>query len=76
MKTLVYRGPGKKAWEEKPKPSILEPLDVLTNISKTTICRTDLHILRGNVPEVTYGCIFVHEGVDVVEEVGSPITGF
>ena len=76
MKALVYHGPGKKTWEEKPKPSILEPSDALIKISKTTICGTDLHILKGDVPEVTDGRILGHEGVGVVEEVGSAVTGF
>lgn len=76
MKALVYHGPGKKTWEEKPKPSILEPSDALIKISKTTICGTDLHILKGDVPEVTDGRILGHEGVGVIEEVGSAVTGF
>jgi alcohol dehydrogenase len=75
MKALVYHGPGKKAWEEKPKPSILEPSDALIRITKTTICGTDLHILKGDVPEVTDGRILGHEGIGVVE-VGSAVTGF
>ena len=76
MKALVYHGPGKKIWEEKPKPSILESSDALVKISKTTICGTDLHILKGDVPEVTNGRILGHEGVGVIEEVGSAVTGF
>ena len=76
MKALVYHGPGKKTWEEKPKPSIVEPSDALIKIFKTTICGTDLHILKGDVPEVTDGRILGHEGVGVVEEVGSAVTGF
>lgn len=76
MKALVYHGPGKKSWEEKPKPSIIEPSDALIKISKTTICGTDLHILKGDVPEVTDGRILGHEGVGIVEEVGSAVTEF
>lgn len=76
MKALVYHGPGKKAWEEKPKPTILGPSDALVRITKTTICGTDLHILKGDVPEVTDGRILGHEGVGVVEEVGSAVTDF
>ena len=76
MKALVYHGPGKKTWEEKPKPLLLEPSDALIKISKTTICGTDLHILKGDVPEVTDGRILGHEGVGVIEEVGSAVTGF
>jgi alcohol dehydrogenase len=76
MKALVYHGPGKKSWEEKPKPSIIEPSDALIKISKTTICGTDLHILKGDVPEVTDGRILGHEGVGIVEEAGSAVTEF
>ena len=76
MKALVYHGPGKKSWEEKPKPAIIEPSDALIKISKTTICGTDLHILKGDVPEVTDGRILGHEGVGIVEEVGSAVTEF
>ncbi len=76
MKALVYHGPGKIEWEDKAKPSILDPSDALIKIYKTTICGTDLHILKGDVPEVTDGRILGHEGVGVVEEVGSAVTGF
>jgi alcohol dehydrogenase len=76
MKALVYHGPGKKTWEEKPKPSILEPSDALVKIFKTTICGTDLHILKGDVPEVTEGRILGHEGVGIIEEVGAAVTNF
>jgi alcohol dehydrogenase len=76
MKALVYHGPGKKTWEEKPKPSILEPSDAIVKISKTTICGTDLHILKGDVPGVTDGRILGHEGVGIIEEVGSAVTNF
>ena len=55
MKALVYHGAGKKSWEEKPKPSILLPTDAIVKILKTTICGTDLHIMKGDVPEVTDG---------------------
>src|SRR5665213_3971710 len=63
MKALVYHGPGKKSWEEKPKPVIQNDTDVIVKIIKTTICGTDLHILKGDVPEVTTGRILGHEGV-------------
>ncbi len=76
MKALVYHGPGKKSWEEKPIPVILDPLDAIVKISKTTICGTDLHIMKGDVPEVTDGRILGHEGVGIVEKVGSAVTGF
>jgi alcohol dehydrogenase len=76
MKALVYHGAGKKAWEEKPKPTILDPSDAIVKIVKTTICGTDLHILKGDVPEVTDGRVLGHEGVGIVEEVGSGVTEF
>ncbi len=76
MKALVYHGPGKKAWEEKPKPTIKAPTDAIVKVLKTTICGTDLHILKGDVPTVTAGRILGHEGVGVVEEVGSGVSGF
>jgi len=76
MKALVYHGPNSKSWEEKPKPTIQQPTDVIVKISKTTICGTDLHILKGDVPEVADGRILGHEGVGIIEEVGSSVTGF
>ena len=76
MKALVYHGPSKKAWEEKPKPSIQHPADAIVRITKTTICGTDLHILKGDVPEVTDGRILGHEGVGIIEETGSAVAGF
>jgi alcohol dehydrogenase len=76
MKALVYHGPGKKAWEEKPKPTLQEPTDAVVKILKTTICGTDLHIMKGDVPAVTDGRIIGHEGVGIIEEVGSAVTSF
>ena len=76
MKALVYHGPGKRAWQEKPRPSIESPTDVVVKIAKTTICGTDLHILKGDLPTVTDGRILGHEGVGVVEEVGAAVSGF
>src|ERR1043166_4317494 len=76
MKALVYHGPGRKEWEEKPKPLIIEQTDALIKIFKTTICGTDLHILKGDVPEVTDGRILGHEGIGIIEEVGSAVTEF
>lgn len=76
MKALVYHGPGKKSWEEKPKPSVINPTDAVVRIFKTTICGTDLHILKGDVPEVTDGRILGHEGVGVIEDVGNGVTNF
>ncbi|MEO6684404.1 MAG: zinc-dependent alcohol dehydrogenase family protein [Dyadobacter sp.] len=76
MKALVYHGPGKKSWEEKPMPAIIKPTDVIVKISKTTICGTDLHIMKGDVPTVTDGRIIGHEGVGVVQETGNAVTNF
>ena len=76
MKALVYHGPAKKTWEEKPKPTIVDATDAVVKIYKTTICGTDLHILKGDVPEVTDGRILGHEGIGVIEEVGTAVTNF
>lgn len=76
MKALVYHGPGKKAWEDKPKPVIIKPTDAIVKILKTTICGTDLHIMKGDVPAVTDGRIIGHEGVGIIEEAGSAVSSF
>ena len=76
MKALVYHGPGKKSWEEKPNPVITEQTDAIVKILKTTICGTDLHIMRGDVPEVTDGRIIGHEGVGIIDKVGSSVSNF
>ena len=74
MKALVYHGPGKRAWEEVPDPVILDPTDAIVRIDMATICGTDLHILKGDVPETTPGTILGHEAVGTVVEVGSAVT--
>ncbi len=74
MKALVYHGPGAKAWEEVPEPKIEQATDVIVRMDTTTICGTDLHILKGDVPAVTPGRILGHEGVGTVTEVGSAIS--
>ena len=76
MKALVYHGPGKRAWEEKPKPVIKNSSDAIIRVTKTTICGTDLHIMKGDVPEVIDGLILGHEGVGVIDEVGSAVLNF
>jgi alcohol dehydrogenase len=76
MKALVYHSPGKKSWEEKPKPVIVEPSDAILKVLKTTICGTDLHIMKGDVPTVIDGRILGHEGVGIIEEAGSSVTRF
>ena len=73
MKALVYRGPGSRAWEDVPVPGIEDPTDALVRVDAVTICGTDLHILRGDVPEVTPGRILGHEAVGTVTEVGSSV---
>lgn len=74
MRALVYHGPGKKDWEEVPDPSILQPTDAIVKVDTTTICGTDLHILKGDVPAVTDGRILGHEGVGTITEVGAAVT--
>src|SRR5512140_1872503 len=76
MKALVYQGPGRKALEERPKPAIAAPGDAIVRLTRTTICGTDLHILKGDVPSCAPGRILGHEGVGVVEEVGPGVTSF
>jgi len=76
MKALVYHGPGKMVWEEKPKPIITKTTDAVVKILKTTICGTDLHIMKGDLPEVTDGRIIGHEGVGIVEEAGDAVSNF
>jgi alcohol dehydrogenase len=76
MKALVYHGPGKKAWEEKTKPVIKEQTDAVVKILKTTICGTDLHIMKGDVPTVKDGRIIGHEGVGIIDEVGRSVNNY
>lgn len=76
MKALVYLGPGEKSWTEKANPLVEKPTDAVVRILHTTICGTDLHILKGDVPAVTAGRTLGHEGVGVVEEVGSAVRNF
>ena len=73
MRALVYHGPGKKAWEEVPKPTLIADTDAIVKVDAVTICGTDLHILKGDVPAVTDGRILGHEAVGTVEEVGSGV---
>jgi alcohol dehydrogenase len=74
MKALVYKGPGQKSWEEVPNPVLKESTDIIVKMVTTTICGTDLHILKGDVPAVTPGRILGHEGVGTITEVGSAVT--
>jgi alcohol dehydrogenase len=74
VKALVYHGPDQKSWEEVPDPKIINPTDVIVQVDATTICGTDLHILKGDVPAVTDGRILGHEGVGTITEVGSAVS--
>ena len=76
MKALVYQGPATKALEERPKPEIAASTDAIVKISKTTICGTDLHILKGDLPSCRPGRILGHEGVGIVDRVGPAVTAF
>ena len=76
MKALVYQAVGKKALEDRPKPVIAAPTDAIVRIVKTTICGTDLHILKGDLPSCQPGRILGHEGVGVVDAVGPAVTVF
>jgi alcohol dehydrogenase len=76
MKALVYHGAGKTSFDDKPAPTITKPTDAIVKIRKTTICGTDLHILKGDVPTVTNGRILGHEGVGVIEQVGANVSNF
>jgi len=74
MKALVYHGPGQRSWDETDDPTILEPTDVIVRVDTTTICGTDLHILKGDLPETKPGTVLGHEAVGTVEEVGAGVT--
>ena len=74
MKALVYKGPNQKSWEDVPDPVIKKPTDVIVKMDTTTICGTDLHILKGDVPAVTAGRVLGHEGVGTITEIGSAVT--
>ena len=76
MQALVYHGPNQKKLEERAKPAIITPTDAIVRITKTTICGTDLHILKGDVPTCKPGTVLGHEGVGVVDTVGSGVTAF
>jgi len=76
MKALVYHGPGQKSFEDHAKPEITAPSDAIVKVSKTTICGTDLHILKGDVATCRPGRILGHEGVGVIEQVGPAVTAF
>src|SRR5690349_13555427 len=74
MKALVYHGPGERGWDSVEDPGIVDPTDIIVRVDTTTICGTDLHILKGDVPETTPGTILGHEAVGVVQEIGSGVS--
>jgi len=74
MKALVYHGPGKRAWEDRPRPVIKDTTDAIVHVTTSTICGTDLHILKGELPAVTDGRILGHEAIGIVEEVGDAVS--
>src|SRR5215212_5036954 len=74
MKALVYHGPGEKRWESKPDLGIEQPEDAIIRIDTTTICGTDLHILKGDVPTVEQGRILGHEAIGTVVATGSAVS--
>ncbi len=80
MKALVYRtsgtGPGKASWEDQPRPTVQHPEDAIIRITTTTICGTDLHILKGDLASVTDGRILGHEGIGIVEQLGPGVSAF
>jgi alcohol dehydrogenase len=76
MKAFVYRGPGSSGLESRPKPALQAPGDAIVKIVKTTICGTDLHILKGDVATCAPGRILGHEGVGIVDSVGAGVTAF
>jgi alcohol dehydrogenase len=73
MRALVYHGPNNKAWEEVPQPTLCDDTDAIVRVDAVTICGTDLHILKGDVPTVTEGRILGHEAVGTVTEVGAAV---
>ncbi|GAB3979600.1 hypothetical protein GCM10029978_075410 [Actinoallomurus acanthiterrae] len=73
MRALVYHGPGRRAWEDVPDPQIVDETDAIVRVDAVTICGTDLHILKGDVPAVTPGRILGHEAVGTIETVGGGV---
>jgi alcohol dehydrogenase len=76
MHALVYHGPGQPSWELHPRPSIQAPTDVVVRITTSTICGSDLHILKGDVSTVAAGRILGHEGIGVIDEAGAAVSAF
>ena len=76
MKALIYKAKGETALEDRPKPAIIDPTDAIVRVTRTTICGTDLHIVKGDVPTCEPGRILGHEGVGVIDSVGAAVTAF
>jgi alcohol dehydrogenase len=76
MNALVYQGPGRRSWESRPRPTILDRGDAIVRMTTSTICGTDLHILKGDVPSVTAGRILGHEGVGIIDAIGPGVSTF
>lgn len=76
MKALVYHGPGKRLFGDKPRPVIKAPTDAIVRVSDATICGSDLRVMRGDTPRVAHGRILGHEGTGIVERVGDDVANF
>jgi len=76
MKALVYHGPNNIVFEDKPKPTIIKDTDAIVRLTATTICGTDLHILKGDVPSIKDGRILGHEGVGIIDDIGTSVYSF
>ncbi|SAL02347.1 alcohol dehydrogenase [Caballeronia calidae] len=76
MKALVYHGPGNKSLDERPQPTLAAATDAIVRVTRTTICGTDLHILKGDVPTCEPGRVLGHEGVGIVEQAGAAVSAF
>jgi alcohol dehydrogenase len=74
MKALVYHGPGQRGWDTVADPTIIDPTDIVVRIDTSTICGSDLHILKGDVPETTPGTVLGHEAVGTVQEIGAGVS--
>ena len=74
MKALVYHGPGQRGWDTVDDPTIIDQTDIVVRIDTSTICGSDLHILKGDVPETTPGTVLGHEAVGTVQEIGSSVS--
>jgi alcohol dehydrogenase len=74
MKALVYHGPGQRGWDTVDDPTIIDPTDIVVRIDTSTICGSDLHILKGDVPETTPGTVLGHEAVGTVQEIGASVS--